>query len=97
VTVVGGNPVNLVVNITATLDTSTGLSEAEAEANITAELEDMLFEFAETEGTIYISQIREAISRAAGEKFHTLTAPVADVTYTDVDIPILGGLNVVWS
>lgn len=41
-------------------------------------------------GTIRRSRLIEAISRAAGESFHTLTIPAADVTHPAGEIPVLG-------
>ena len=46
-----------------------------------------------TIGTLPLSHIREAISTAAGETDHTLTAPTADVTVGDGEITTLGTLT----
>lgn len=45
--------------------------------------------------TLYVSQIREAISRAAGETSHQLLVPAADITVHSWQILTLG--NITWS
>lgn len=78
-------PLNLTIQITP--NTST------VQAAVQAELADLLRREAEPGGTILISHIREAISLAAGETNHVLTAPVADVTHTTGQIATLGTIT----
>lgn len=65
------NPLNFTIAVTP--DT------AAVRAAVEAELEDLLLRRAEPGGTIFLSQIDEAISLAAGEESHVLTAPSVDV------------------
>lgn len=60
---------------------------------ITAELRDLILRDSAPGGVIRISRIREAISVAAGETDHVLTAPVANVTHTTNQIATLGTLT----
>jgi uncharacterized phage protein gp47/JayE len=64
-------------------------------AAVKAELEDLLLLVAEPSGRLYISQLNEAISRAAGEVDHTLVSPVADVVYAANEFGVLG--TITWS
>jgi uncharacterized phage protein gp47/JayE len=61
--------------------------------NITNELTDLIL----TEGgpgeTIYLSQIGEAISRAAGEERHEVSVPAADVTAASNQVHVLGTIT----
>lgn len=57
---------------------------------VETELRDMLFRDAQPGGTILLSHLREAISIAAGEADHILTAPGANVIYTTGQMPIFG-------
>lgn len=63
--------------------TVTGLSPdtAAVRVAIAAEVRAQILRDAAPGGTIRRSRLVEAISRAAGENFHTLTAPSADVTH----------------
>jgi uncharacterized phage protein gp47/JayE len=96
VTVAAPSALALDVDANVQRDLASGLTEAEVKANIEAELADMLVEFGAPSGTIRLSQIREAISRAAGEEYHDLTAPVADVVHTASEIPTLGTFTPTW-
>lgn len=78
-------PLNLTIQLTP--NTST------VQAAVQAELADLLRREAEPGGTILISHIREAISLAAGETNHVLTAPVADVVHTTGQIATLGTIT----
>ena len=57
-------------------------------------IEDNLKDLIEREGgpgeTIYLSEINEAISNAAGEERHTLTSPVADVGAAVNQVHVIG-------
>lgn len=79
-------PLNLVI---------TGLSPdtAEVRAAIAAEVEDLLFRVASPGGGVPISQLREAVSTAAGEMDHTLTSPTASVTAPAGRLLVLGGIT----
>lgn len=54
---------------------------------------DLLEREAEPNGTLLLSRINEAISGAAGEVNHALSAPVADITYTTSQIGVMGSLT----
>lgn len=75
--------------------TISGLSPSTAavKAAIEAELADLIKREAEPGGTILISHIREAISVAAGEHDHTLTAPTADVTHAAGSMAVMGTIT----
>lgn len=62
---------------------------------VTAELRDLLAREAEPGGTILISHVREAISIAAGETDHVLTAPSANATADAGEIITMGAIT--WS
>jgi uncharacterized phage protein gp47/JayE len=94
VTVFAPTPVKLDFTISLTPDTTA------ARAAVQAELEDLLLREAEPEdgdgsGTILVSHIREAISLAAGETDHALTAPAADVTLAAGEMSVMG--TITWS
>ncbi len=57
---------------------------------ITAELNDFVRREAEPGSTIRLSRLREAISIAAGETFHDLVSPVADVTHDALEMAVVG-------
>ncbi len=57
---------------------------------IVAELKDLLQREAAPAGTIYLSRLREAISVAADEFNHVLTAPAADVVSAAGHIAVMG-------
>jgi uncharacterized phage protein gp47/JayE len=63
---------------------------AAVQAAVTTSLEDLFLREAEPDGTIPLSKFNEAISTAAGEESHTLSAPAADVTADIDEINILG-------
>lgn len=66
---------------------------AAVRAAIAAELADLVLREAEPGGTILLSHVREAISRAAGETDHALTAPSADVSRASTEITVLGTIT----
>ena len=76
-------------NITLSPDTT------EVRAAVEASLADYLRRNAEPGGTLLLSQIREAISIAAGETDHTLNSPSANVTIGDDELMTVG--TTVWS
>lgn len=75
-------PINF--NMTVSPDTSA------VRAAVTAELADLILRDSEPGGVIRISRINEAISLAAGETDHALTAPAADITHTVNQIATMG-------
>lgn len=79
-------PTAKALNLTIVLTPNTAAVKAEVENEIKA----LLREIGEPGGTLYLSQINEAISRAAGEQYHTLTSPAADVTHLGYEIPVFG-------
>jgi uncharacterized phage protein gp47/JayE len=60
---------------------------------VEAELADVLRREAYPGGTILVSHLREAISVAAGEVNHALTAPTADVVHDAGEMPVLGTIT----
>lgn len=69
-------PSSQLLNFTISITPDT----AAIRAAVQAELEDLIKRVAEPGGTIYLSQIREAVSAAAGEEDNEVTVPSADVT-----------------
>lgn len=61
-------------------------------AAVQAELEDLIRRKAEPGGTLLLSHIREAISTAAGETDHVLTAPIANVATATGQITTMGAI-----
>jgi len=68
-------------------------SNVTVKAAIDAELKDLIVRSAVPGGTLFISHIREAISRAAGEVDHSLTTPSANVTNTTGNISTMGTIT----
>jgi len=64
-------------------------------AAIEAEVKDLLRRDAVPGGTIYLSRLIEAISVAAGESSHTLTAPAANVAHGTGEIAVPGAFTYV--
>jgi uncharacterized phage protein gp47/JayE len=60
---------------------------------VEAELRDLLFRTSQPGGTVLISQIREAISLAAGESDHVLVSPVANVVTDAGALAVLGTID----
>jgi uncharacterized phage protein gp47/JayE len=79
-------PVAVPINFTLTVSPNT---QAVKDA-VTAELKDLILRDSAPGGTIRISRIREAISLAADETDHVLTAPAANVTHTTNQIATMG-------
>ena len=65
-------------------------SETDVMDAIEAELADLVLRESEPGGTIQLSHIREAISTAAGEIDHDLTAPTSDVAVAGTEISVIG-------
>ena len=84
------SPVAVDLDLTINIDP---LSEAVKTA-VTNELNDLLTRNAKPGATIYISQIREAVSIAAGERNNAVISPAADVIYAVGQMPRLG--NITW-
>nr|WP_314074895.1 baseplate J/gp47 family protein [uncultured Roseococcus sp.] len=59
-------------------------------AAIRVELDDQLRRDAEPGGTIHRSRLIEAVSRASGENYHVMSAPVGDVVHAAGHIAVLG-------
>ena len=64
-------------------------------AAVEAELEDLLKRVGEPGGTVLLSQIREAVSIAAGETDNEVTVPAADVVAGAGELPVMG--TITWS
>lgn len=62
-------------------------------AAIEAQLEDLFARKSEPGGTIFLSQMREAISLATGEEDHVLVSPNADVTASAGQLKVLGTIS----
>jgi uncharacterized phage protein gp47/JayE len=62
-------------------------------AAVVAEIEDLLFRVAEPGGTVLISQVRAAISQAAGEFDHVLVSPIANVVSGPAELAVLGTID----
>jgi uncharacterized phage protein gp47/JayE len=60
-----------------------------------AELADTLFRHGAPGATVYVSWLWEAVSVAAGEQHHTITAPAGDVALPAGDLPTLGPVTYV--
>lgn len=82
-------PTAVTLNFTIAVTPNT----AAVKAAVEAELTDLLAREGEPGGTLLLSHIREAISSADGETDHTLTAPAADQTYTNTQIPAMGTIT----
>lgn len=84
-------PNPLPINITlAALEPNT----VEIVGQITAALTDMFLAVGEVAGTIYPSQLYDAISSTPGVDHFVMTAPIAAVTATEGQLPVLGTLTV---
>lgn len=84
-------PIPVPIDFTLQLTPNT----AAVQAAVEAELQDLLRRAAQPEdgggsGTILISHIREAISVAAGETDHVLTAPAGNVTFNPGEMAVMG-------
>lgn len=86
-TVFAPTPVDIDLDIQLTPD-STAVREA-----VELELNDFLERVAEPGATLYLSQINEAISVAAGETDHVLVSPAANVALTTGQFPLLGTIT----
>ena len=62
-------------------------------AAVEAELLELFKEKGSPGETIYISQIREAVSRATDEENYVMTAPSADVVIGDEEVAVLGTIT----
>ena len=82
-------PLAKVVNFTITL-TPNSVVVREA---VTASLKSLLTREAAPGKTLLISKVREAISTAAGEADHVLTAPAGNVSCTALEMPVLGAIT----
>lgn len=79
-------PVPDALNLTIHLSPNT----AAVQAAVAAELRDLLRRETQPGGTLRLSHINEAISRANGEDDHLLTVPAADVISAAGHIPVMG-------
>lgn len=79
-------PLNLVISL---LDPN----NATVRAAVSAEVTDLLFRQAKPGGGLLISQLREAVSTAAGEVDHVLTSPTANVSAGPGQLLVLGEIT----
>lgn len=92
-------PVTADVYVSAPSDVSRNMTikispnNAAVQAAVTAELNDLFRRVAEPGGTIYISQIREAVSIATGETNNQMVTPTADIVDSAGDISTLGTIT----
>jgi hypothetical protein len=78
----------------ATLNyTIANITDATARANIDAALEDYIFRAGEPGVTLPIEELIGAIDLAAGSTGFDLTSPAADVTHTELQIPVHGTIT----
>jgi uncharacterized phage protein gp47/JayE len=85
-------PVPAPINVTiASLDPST----VEIEATILAALQDAFLVIGEIGGTVYPSQLYEAISATPGVNRFDMTIPAAPVTASAGALPVMGTLTIV--
>lgn len=85
-------PVAFVVPFTIAVEPD----DADVHDAVQAELEALFLESADPNaGVIRNSNLREAISRADGEEYHTLTTPAGDVQAPIGQLPIVG--TITWS
>lgn len=82
-------PGTLAVDLTVEVSPDT----PEVRAAIEAEVDDFLRREAAPGGTIYLSRLREAVSQAAGETHHEMTAPTANIVLPAGTIAILGTIT----
>lgn len=80
-------PLSVNFSINVTPDTTTVRSAVQAE------LTDLLRRIAEPGKVIPLSKLREAISVAAGEDSHDLTAPSADIEPDPNELPVMGAIT----
>lgn len=73
--------------------TISGVSGSAVRAAVEAELEDLIRREAEPGGTLLISHIREAISKAQGETDHVLSSPNADVVSGTAELTTMGTIT----
>lgn len=92
-------PIPAIVNAFAPVEVVQGFSieitpdTAAIRAAVEAELIDFMRRESEPGATLYISQINEAISIAAGEVDHILHAPVVNVVYAQNEIGTFGTIT----
>lgn len=86
---------NAVAPAAVALDMTIQLSPntSAVQAAVQTELDDLIRREAEPGGTILLSHIREAVSRATGEDDHVVVTPAADVTHTAGQIAVLGTIT----
>ena len=75
------------------LDITLTPNTAEVQAAVENSVKDLIRRQAEPGGTILISQLREAVSIAAGEFDNVVTSPTADVTHASAEIATFGGIT----
>lgn len=78
-----------VLNFTLSVSPNT----AAVKAAVAAELRDLLRRDTKPGGTLPLTHISEAISRADGEDDHLLTVPAADVVSAAGHIPVMGAIT----
>lgn len=86
------------INFTISVKKQSGYTNTEVEDAIKAELDAMFRRYADvaTGGYVRLSQIGGAISAAAGEDYHTIAAPAADVSCAVGEYPVRGTLGITW-
>jgi uncharacterized phage protein gp47/JayE len=81
---------------TGTLDAFTihiSPDTATIRAAVEDELDDLYLRAAEPGATIFLSQIREAVSRAAGESDNTVSVPAGNITHASDQMPLRGTIT----
>lgn len=82
-------PVPISLDLTIRLNTDTAEIRTAVSTNVAA----AILRDATPGGTIYLSRISEAISKAAGETSHELLAPAGDVTHNTGEIAVMGAIT----
>jgi uncharacterized phage protein gp47/JayE len=87
---VSGTPTLVALDVTIS---NLSPDEQSVKDAITSELADLVYQDGIPGGTLLISRIREAISRAVGELDHVLVSPVANVSHAAGELPVLGTVS----
>lgn len=83
------------IDINVSISRAAGYSTAQVQASVEAAL-DAFFLTLGPGSTVRVSELRAAISSAEGEVYHNLTTPAADVTHTELQLPVRGTVTITW-
>lgn len=82
-------PVAVEIDFTIAIEPDT----SDIRAAVTAELTDLIFREGYPQGTLYLSQIREAVSGAAGEVDNTVSIPTGNIVIDQSEIAVMGTIT----